>query len=707
MSLLTPLYILGLAAISLPILFHLMRRTPQGVQPFSSLMFIVATPPRLTRRSRIDQLLLLLLRAAIVGLLALAFARPFFRQAATADLPDLSGRLVAVLIDTSASMRRSGIWEQVAGELERVLKDLGPQDSIALYQFANRVERIVSLDESRSLTLEGRRELVRNRFRQLQPLWSDSQLGAALIRVADDVDAAEDQTETASPKQLVVISDLQEGSQLESLQGYQWPASVHMVARPVDAQGTSNASLQLLDASDEADHEQGVRVRVQNAADSRAQQLAVCWGNGDGEPLGRQIAVAVPPGESRVVRVPPPAAETVPTQLLLTGDDHDFDNHYYVAAAARTAGTILYCGGEAADDPEHMLYYLTRALTNDRSQQVEIVTARSPAMSELEATKPLLVVVTGPLEPAAQDSLRRYLLAGGTGLMVLSSAADSATLAALTGTNLGETEDRLPSDYVLWSNIDFGHPLFRAFANPLYSDFSMIHFWSYRRVVLPAQDTWKTLVQYDNGDVAFASCTIDKGTLYLLTSTWAPGESDLARSSKFVPLLSGIVRRDAPSHGASHEVDEPIMRPLAAADSEVTVERPDGSLAPFPDGEPRYAGTDQPGLYRLRYGQDERVYAVNLATSETRTAPLDVAQLEQRGVQLGAGESRAKELEALRQLRDMELEARQNAWQWMIAAALLLLILETILAGRWAVRQPPADEREGAGRRLSLESHNE
>ena len=64
MSFLTPLYILGIAAISLPILFHLIRRTPKGVQPFGSLMFVTPSPPRVTRRSRLDQILLLLLRAA-------------------------------------------------------------------------------------------------------------------------------------------------------------------------------------------------------------------------------------------------------------------------------------------------------------------------------------------------------------------------------------------------------------------------------------------------------------------------------------------------------------------------------------------------------------------------------------------------------------------------------------------------------------------
>ena len=63
MSFLTPLTSLGLLAIAAPIVFHLIRRTPRGEVPFSSLMFLSPSPPRLTRRSRLDHLLLLLLRA--------------------------------------------------------------------------------------------------------------------------------------------------------------------------------------------------------------------------------------------------------------------------------------------------------------------------------------------------------------------------------------------------------------------------------------------------------------------------------------------------------------------------------------------------------------------------------------------------------------------------------------------------------------------
>ena len=58
MSFLAPLFALGIGAVTLPILLHLIRRTPRGRHEFSSLMFLSPSPPRLTRRSRLDNLLL-------------------------------------------------------------------------------------------------------------------------------------------------------------------------------------------------------------------------------------------------------------------------------------------------------------------------------------------------------------------------------------------------------------------------------------------------------------------------------------------------------------------------------------------------------------------------------------------------------------------------------------------------------------------------
>ncbi len=134
MSLLAPLYFFGAFAIGLPILFHLIRRRPKGEVEFSSLMFLRPTPPRLTRRSRLDNWPLLLLRALALMLLAAAFARPFLRSAALSDA-ELPGRRLVLMIDTSASMQRAGLWQQALDKARDVLADLQRGDELAIVTF--------------------------------------------------------------------------------------------------------------------------------------------------------------------------------------------------------------------------------------------------------------------------------------------------------------------------------------------------------------------------------------------------------------------------------------------------------------------------------------------------------------------------------------------------------------------------------------------
>ncbi|HVW37055.1 MAG TPA: BatA domain-containing protein, partial [Pirellulales bacterium] len=172
MGLLAPLYLAGLAALSLPLLFHLIRRTPRGRQAFSSLMFLTPSPPRLTRRSRIDQLLLLLLRAAALAILALAFARPFLRETALLPFDDLPSRRVAIVLDTSASMRRGDLWQQAVAKVEEILRDLGPRDDVALISFGDRTQTVVDFAKDAAESTAAKADLVRQKLKSLGPSWS-------------------------------------------------------------------------------------------------------------------------------------------------------------------------------------------------------------------------------------------------------------------------------------------------------------------------------------------------------------------------------------------------------------------------------------------------------------------------------------------------------------------------------------------------------
>ena len=131
MSFLAPLFLLGGLAIAGPVLFHLIRRNTREKFTFSSLMFLRADPPKVTRKSRLEDILLLLVRCALLAVMALAFSRPFIRQSVLPPHDPTAGRHVVLLVDQSASMRRTGVWEKTLAQAEATLKALKPNDTLA------------------------------------------------------------------------------------------------------------------------------------------------------------------------------------------------------------------------------------------------------------------------------------------------------------------------------------------------------------------------------------------------------------------------------------------------------------------------------------------------------------------------------------------------------------------------------------------------
>ncbi len=103
MAFLNPLFLFGLLAAGIPLIIHLWNRRRVVTIDFSSLMFLLAAHRENARRFQLRQLLILLLRMAIVVLIALALARPFL----TLGLPIASVRAktdIVIVLDNSYSM---------------------------------------------------------------------------------------------------------------------------------------------------------------------------------------------------------------------------------------------------------------------------------------------------------------------------------------------------------------------------------------------------------------------------------------------------------------------------------------------------------------------------------------------------------------------------------------------------------------------------
>src|SRR6478609_756284 len=137
MSFLTPAFFLGLGAIAVPILVHLIQRERKRVVEFPSLMFVQRIPYQSVRRRRIRHWYLLLMRAAAMALIILAFARPFLPQGAAAAIAATGGsREIVVMLDQSASMGYGDHWQRARDAARNAINSLGTGDRATIVLFS-------------------------------------------------------------------------------------------------------------------------------------------------------------------------------------------------------------------------------------------------------------------------------------------------------------------------------------------------------------------------------------------------------------------------------------------------------------------------------------------------------------------------------------------------------------------------------------------
>ena len=220
---------------------------------------------------------------------------------------------------------------------------------------------------------------------------------------------------------------------------------------------------------------------------------------------------------------------------------------------------------------------------------------------------------------------------------------------------------------------------------PRFSDFTKIHFWKHRQLESGKLPGARILARFDNGDAALLEIPKDKGRLLLLTSGWHPGDSQLALSSKFVPLLYSLLEQAGgiKAQVSQYHVGDEVNLASLHSDQPLTIRKPDGSEVKLSAGQTLFSQTDLPGIYAVTSLQPPVRFAVNLDAAESRTAPLPAEELARLGVPLKAREvDLTRQAEQKRRLHTAELENQQKLWRRLIAAALLVLLTETWLAGR-------------------------
>ncbi len=147
MTFLNPAMLLGLLALSLPVAIHLLSKPRLKRIRWAATKFLLRSVQKNRRRVQMEDLLLLILRALLVALLVLVFARPALLTDTGPQLGGLAAPAV-IILDNSMSMGQSdGVetrFDQAKATADDLLSRLQSGSSCAFYLSSHQVKAVIA-----------------------------------------------------------------------------------------------------------------------------------------------------------------------------------------------------------------------------------------------------------------------------------------------------------------------------------------------------------------------------------------------------------------------------------------------------------------------------------------------------------------------------------------------------------------------------------
>ncbi len=423
MSFLAPYMLGGLLACGIPIALHFFYRSRYRIVPWAAMKFLLTSIEQTSRRLRFQELLLLVLRVAVLGLLALALARPSTTAARGGEQGDAVDAVLVV--DTSLSMAaHDGVAPPNPGN--------DPYLS-ALKQFAAPDGTVTRLDRAKAAALAviaslpahstaqviavSERETLLgpqtpSHLDQARQIISDldaTHLGSDLLPGISEADAVLRRGQSPN-KELYLFSDMQkrgweaQGTAVAAkLQDIHALARVHLVHCATRTPGnaaivgiTPQSSLRTGERADFA-------VLVHNTSAGTLRNLTVSL-EVDGKSAERDTRPLeeLKPGETRAVLLTgmlDRAGRRILTARVKP-DDLDADNRFdQVIVVHDQIGILLVDGAPNEREPRSAgSYYLQHAL--NLPAQMTTAARASPRML---ANKDLCILVNVRLEPSGKN----------------------------------------------------------------------------------------------------------------------------------------------------------------------------------------------------------------------------------------------------------------------------------------------------------------
>jgi hypothetical protein len=647
MGFVAPLFILAAALIALPLWLHRLQTKSSDRQAFSSAMFLETTEQQVHVQKRLKYLLLLALRIALLVLLALAFAKPFWPLPPAATSSVDAGTQI-ILVDTSASMGRAGLFDQALGEARRAIDDAPTGAVIGIFA-ADENMRVVS-----ELTTDGAKLRGTLSTLSVRPMRLDfGRAMAEIDHIAESLPA---------PVQLHVISDFQATAMPVRFADLIPSRISRLVHHPVGTSRPVNWSIDFLHQT--AD---GLEVGVRGYGDTRRPaDIEMTIGDGDAHvqrvtSAGQQVLsfsdLHYEPGDNRI------------DVSIETDDDWRADNRWFgiVENEPPAPVPLITVGGNG------LAYtYLSAALESVAGgrYQVEPLLIGEFDPRILSRYRWALIEDIGALDPLHVDGISDYVQQGGNLLIFAGERSRNGESLPLSGHQLVPAITDADTDsFLSIGQIDIEHPALSATEG--WHEVNVM-----RSLPIEPMDDDRILIRLDSNDPFVLERRVGKGRYLLVLSAADNHWSDFVIRPVFVSFMIESARYLSGASDISRNYLTGDRLPLSLIGSASgQIVDPDGKmiLSLADTTREQQVKLDKPGIYEVYTAHGEQLIAANIDPRESDLEPVSQQMLDQWQDATRRDEDVVSNRATMTDSRQIEL------WPWILLFMALSLIAEMTL----------------------------
>lgn len=594
--LLAPLALLGLVGLGVPIYLH-MRHKPRAVPfRFSALDFLLQARRKRQRQLRVEQLILMLMRLAVLAALVLLFARPF--QESASKLLTHSGPLF-ILLDDSASM-----LAEVSGEtlFDRAKRQI--EDQLARASDAQEAYLLLSSNPTghSQLTTAG---AIRRELKKIKPSMRHATLDEAYRIALDRI-----RLQRMERPQIELYSDHRMTSWQASPAEPEPGIQVHL--NDLKAPSTNVGFTQVKHLK-KLSEQSGFEVQVFNASNERTSlPISIDVGSMSME---EQIPISPHSHTSHQIFIPEQGPQTERSQQVtfqIPDDAFPLDNREVLQHTHYGAPNILIVEGDPGQVPEDEESYFLGLILEENTQTVTPAGFDRDRM--LWADVIIMLNVDEPSPEIMSEALSRkkgILIACGNRLLPETwNPFLSGVGLTLWDWNPLEAPQVLRASDQMVVHSD----LFNSGNFPLYFGQTQV---THTQIMTQDGQSLEPVLQLEDGSPLLLAGTSNGGRILVWSSNFDLTGSNLPIQPGFVPLIGSLVDylffREQRVEHVYLSVDEA----MAKGSDQFSL------VTNWTDHSPDSVTSLVPGLYRYQDGDVLRSAIVHLHEAESRFLGLD------------------------------------------------------------------------------------